>query len=157
VLQRELEQRGYHYRVLNLGVSGETTQDALRRMDRVLATHPSIVVLEFGANDALRGLPAARAEDNLAQMIETFQKSGVQVVLGGMILPESFAPAYLPPFNAMYRGLQSRFGVRLIPFFLDGAAGNPELMQPDAMHPNARGARVVAGSVLRAVEPLLEK
>jgi acyl-CoA thioesterase-1 len=126
-------------------------------MDRVIATHPSIVVLEFGANDALRGLPAARAEDNLAQMIETFQKSGVQVVLGGMILPESFAPAYLPPFNAMYRGLQSRFGVRLIPFFLEGAAGNPELMQPDAPHPNARGARVVAGSVLRAVEPLLQK
>jgi acyl-CoA thioesterase-1 len=157
VLQRDLDNRGYRYRVVNLGESGNTTVDGIRRMQEALAVHPSVVVLEFGVNDALRGLPADAAKANLARLIESFQAAGAQVILGGMILPASLAPGYLPKFNAMYRDVESKYGVTLIPFFLEGVAGRAELMQNDGMHPNAKGAGVVAGTVFRALEPILKK
>lgn len=157
VLQDELRRRGYEYRVLNLGRNGDTTYDALRRLPEALAARPAMVVLEFGANDMLRGLPLTAAQANLARMIGEFHKAGSQVILAGFALPPALSPGYIPRFNGMYPELAAQHGVTLIPSFLEGVAGNPAMMQPDYLHPNAAGARRVAEIVLRTIEPLLRR
>jgi acyl-CoA thioesterase-1 len=157
LLQRELDRKGYRYRVVNLGVSGDTTQDGLARLSMVLAEHPRIVVLEFGANDGLRGQPVSVAEQNQARMIEALQKAGARVVLAGITLPPNYGPEYLNRFNAMYPDLAKRYQLSLIPFLLADVAGKPNLMQRDGLHPNAEGTRLVSENVLRVLEPLLQK
>jgi acyl-CoA thioesterase-1 len=157
VLQKELDRRGYRYRVANFGVSGDTTQDGLARLPMVLADKPALVVLEFGANDGLRGQPVTNTEANLRQMIEAFQKAGAQVVLAGMTLPPNYGPDYIRRFDGMYTDLAARYKLTLIPFFLEGVATRPDLMQRDGLHPSAEGARIVAALVLKYVQPLLKK
>lgn len=157
VLQAELDRAGYRYRVLNFGVSGETTRDGLARLRVVAEAKPAIVVLEFGANDGLRGVPVASARANLARMIEALQSASAQVVLAGMTLPPEFGSQYAGGLEVMYFDLAARYNLPLIPFFLEGVAGHPALMQPDGLHPNAAGARQVAATVLRALESLLGK
>jgi acyl-CoA thioesterase-1 len=157
LLQRDLDSRGYRYRVANWGVSGDTTQDGLERVSLVLAEKPSIVLLEFGANDGLRGQPLAGAESNLSRMIEELQKAGAKVVLAGITLPPNYGPAYIRQFDKMYRDLAARHKVALIPFLLAGVGGNSQLMQKDGLHPNAEGTRVVETTVWKALEPLLKK
>jgi acyl-CoA thioesterase-1 len=157
LLQQELDRRGYRYRVVNMGVSGDTTQDGLERLPLVLAEKPRIVVLEFGANDGLRGQPVSIPERNLAQMAEALEKTGARVVLAGITLPPNYGPEYLRQFDAIYPGLAKRYKMPLIPFLLGGAAGNQKLMQSDGLHPNTEGTRVMVENVWRALEPLLEK
>jgi acyl-CoA thioesterase-1 len=157
LLQRELDRKGYRYRVVNMGVSGDTTQDGLARLPMVLADHPQIVVLEFGANDGLRGQPVTVAEQNQARMIEALQKAGARVVLAGITLPPNYGPEYLNRFDAMYPDLAKRYRVALIPFLLADVAAKPNLMQRDGLHPNAEGTRIVAENVLKQLEPLLQK
>ena len=157
VLQRQLDRRGYHYRVANFGVSGDTTQDGLGRLPMVLAEKPAIVVLEFGANDGLRGQPVAIAESNLSQMIEQFQSAGTQVILAGITLPPNYGPAYIQRFDAMYTSLATKYRLKRIPFLLAGVAGDSRFMQKDGLHPNAEGARIVADTVARSLEALLQK
>jgi len=156
VLQKELDRRGYRYRVANFGVSGDTTQDGLSRLSMVLADKPAVVVLEFGANDGLRGQPVPNTEANLRQMIEAFQKAGTQVVLAGITLPPNYGPDYIRRFNGMYTDLAARYKLTLIPFLLEGVATRPDLMQRDGLHPTAEGARIVAELVLKYVQPLLK-
>jgi acyl-CoA thioesterase-1 len=157
VLQAALDRGGYRYRVVNFGVSGDTTQDGLERMRLVLAEKPRVVVLEFGANDGLRGQPVSVAEANLSQMIEALQKAGITTVLAGITLPPNYGPEYITKFNAMYAALAAKYQLKLIPFLLAGAAGHPELMQRDGLHPNTEGTRLVADNVARVLEPLLDK
>jgi len=157
LLQRELDRKGYRYHVVNMGVSGDTTQDGLARLPMVLAEHPQIVVLEFGANDGLRGQPVSVAEQNQARMIEALQKAGAHVVLAGITLPPNYGPEYLNRFNAMYPELAKRYRLPLLPFLLADVAAKPNLMQRDGLHPNAEGTRLVTQNVLRVLEPLLEK
>jgi acyl-CoA thioesterase I len=157
VLQKELDARGYRYRVVNDGVSGDTTQDGLARVSMVLAEKPAVVVLEFGANDGLRGQPVAMTEANLRQMIETLQKGGTKVVLAGMTLPPNYGADYIRKFEAMYKDLAAQYRLPLIPFFLEGVGGNGSLMQQDGLHPNAAGTRKVAATVLKYVEPELKR
>ena len=157
VLQQELDRRGYSYRVVNLGVSGDTTQDGLARLGQALAERSRIAVLEFGANDGLRGQPVDIAEHNLAQIIEALQGSGQRVVLAGITLPPNYGLAYLEKFDAVFPRLAARYKTPLIPFLLAGVAGNADLMQQDGLHPNASGARLVAETVRRRLEPLLSK
>jgi acyl-CoA thioesterase-1 len=157
VLQQELDRRGYRYRVVNLGLSGDTTQDGLARLPLVLSEKPRIVVLEFGANDGLRGQPVANSESNLAQMVEALEKAGARVVLAGITLPPNYGPEYIRRFTAMYADLAGRYKLPLIPFLLDGVAGNGRLMQSDGLHPNTEGTRLVAGNVARVLGPLLPK
>jgi acyl-CoA thioesterase-1 len=157
LLQRELDSRGYPYRVVNLGVSGNTTQDGLARIGMVLAEKPAVVVLEFGANDGLRGQPLPNIQGNLAQMIEILQKAGARVLLAGITLPPNYGVEYIHGFDAMYRGLAASYKLPLIPFLLAGVAGNPKLMQRDGMHPNAGGTRIVTATVWRALEPILQR
>jgi acyl-CoA thioesterase-1 len=118
---------------------------------------PRLVILEFGANDGLRGQPVSNTENNLAQMIQTLQKAGVQVVLAGITLPPNYGPDYIRRFDAIFPALAERYNLPRIPFLLEGAAGHTNLMQQDGLHPNAAGTRLVAGNVLKVLEPLLTR
>jgi acyl-CoA thioesterase-1 len=157
LLQRDLDAKGYRYRVENMGVSGETTQDGLARLSMVLAQKPALVILEFGANDGLRGQPAAHIQANLGQMIEAFQKAGSRVLLAGITLPPNYGMEYLRRFDAMYPALAAKYKVPLIPFLLVNVAGNNDLMQRDGLHPNAAGERTVAATVGHALAPMLKR
>jgi acyl-CoA thioesterase-1 len=155
-LQRDLTRRGLRYRVVNSGESGDTTADGLRRLPGVLALKPAIVVLEFGANDGIRGLPVAQMQANLERMIEALQESGAHVVLAGMTLPADFGVQYLRSFNGAFPRLVARYKLRSIPYFLAGVAGYPRYVQPDNLHPSAAGAERIAKMVYASVEPLLK-
>jgi acyl-CoA thioesterase I len=157
LLQQELDARSYGYRVVNMGISGDTTQDGLARIGMVLAEKPDIVVLEFGANDGLRGQPVSIMERNLADMIESLQKGGARVLLAGMTLPPNYGEGYIHRFDASYRDLAAKERVPLIPFLLVNVAGNTALMQRDGLHPNAEGTRMVAATVRKAIEPMLKR
>ncbi|HEV3201662.1 MAG TPA: arylesterase [Bryobacteraceae bacterium] len=155
LLQKDLDSRGLRYRVANMGVSGDTTQDGLERVSLVVAERPAIVLLELGANDGLRGQPVAGTEANLSQMIERLQKSGAKVVLAGITLPPNYGPTYIQQFDRMYRDLAARYKLTTIPFLLAGVGGNPQFMQRDGLHPNAQGTRIVEATVFKTLEPLL--
>jgi len=156
LLQQDLDRRRYSYRVVNLGVSGDTTQDGAARLPLLLAEKPVIVVLELGANDGLRGLPVSVAESNLAEIIEAVQKSGARVVLAGMTLPPNYGPAYIRKFEAIYRDLAARYQLAWIPFLLVGVGGHTDLMQRDGLHPNVLGAGRLEVTVMNALIPLLK-
>lgn len=156
-LQRRLDAAGYRYRVVNEGVSGNTTKDGLERIGRVLARKPQIVVLEFGGNDGLRGLPVENTERNMALMIEKLQHSGAKVALAGISLPPQYGGDYISRFNAIYPALAKRFHVPLLPFLLQDVYGVAGDIQTDGVHPTAQGARQVAANVEKLVVPLLKK
>ena len=155
-LQRELNAQGYPWRVVNLGISGDTTVGGLARVQSVTALKPALVLLELGANDGLRGMPVARTRDNLDQMILTFQRAGAKVVLAGMTLPPNYGPDYVTAFTKIYTDLAAKYKLALIPFLLSDII-TPDLryFQRDGVHPTAEGARIVTGTVLRALKPLL--
>ncbi len=156
LLQQDLDKSGYRYHVVNMGVSGDTTQDGLDRLSLVIAAKPSIVVLELGANDGLRGQPVSGIEANLARIIEELQKAGARVVLAGITLPPNYGPAYIAQFDKMYRDLAAKYKTPLIPFLLVGVGGHADLMQRDGLHPTAEGTRIVERTVKGAIEPLLK-
>ena len=155
LLQRDLDARGLRYRVVNAGVSGDTTSDALDRLDSIVALKPAIVILEFGANDGLRGLPVATTRANLDQLLAALGKAGAKVVLAGMTLPPNYGPDYIRSFQRIYPELAAKHKAALIPFLLDGVGGHADLMQHDGLHPNAAGTRKVEETVMRALAPLL--
>src|ERR1017187_5687599 len=157
LLQQDLDARGHRYRIANMGVNGDTTQDGIERLSLVLEEKPAIVLLELGANDGLRGQPVLGTEANLAQMIEALQKAGAKVVLAGITLPPNYGPAYIHQFDQMYRDLAARDKLTMIPFLLAGVGGNPQLMQKDGLHPTAEGTRIVEETVRKTLEPLLKK
>jgi acyl-CoA thioesterase-1 len=156
-LQRNLDRHGYHYRVVNAGISGETTTDALARLATVTALKPVIVIVEFGGNDGLRGLPVATTRSNLEQIIDALKPSGTEIVLAGMTLPPNYGPDYIRKFQSIYTDLAAREKVTLIPFLLAGVAGTTRYMQQDGLHPTAEGNRLVAATVMKYLEPLLNK
>jgi acyl-CoA thioesterase-1 len=156
LLQQDLNRRTLPYRVVNLGVSGDTTQDGLARIPMALAEKPVIVLLELGGNDGLRGIPLSITQANLAQMIEQFQTAGARVVLAGMSLPPNYGPAFIQQFEAMYKNLAAKYRVTLIPFLLEGVGAHDDLMQRDGIHPNAAGARKVEALVMKTLTPLLK-
>jgi acyl-CoA thioesterase-1 len=156
-LQRLLDAAGYQYLVANLGVSGDTTTDGVERLPALLAAHPSVVILEFGGNDGLRGLPVTAARQNMVQMIEAIQRSGAAILLAGMTLPRNYGPEYIQSFEKMYSDLAKSYKLARIPFLLEGVGGHPDLTQPDGIHPTAGGAEIVAANVLKYLAPLLKK
>ncbi len=156
-LQRLIDDAGYDYRVVNFGVSGDTTTDGVERLPAVLSAHPAIVILEFGGNDGLRGLPVSAAEKNLDTMIETLRKSGSRILLAGMTLPRNYGPDYIRSFEKMYVDAAANYKLPRIPFLLEGVGGHPDLTQPDGIHPTAAGARIVAANVMKYLRPMLSK
>ena len=155
-LQRLVDAAGYRYRIVNLGVSGDTTTDGVERLPSVLAMHPAIVILEFGGNDGLRGQPVASAQQNMAGMIEQLGRNGAQVVIAGMTLPRNYGPEYIHSFEQMYVELANQYNLVRIPFLLDGVGGVASLTQPDGLHPTAKGAEIVAATVMKYLKPLLK-
>lgn len=155
-LQRLLNEQGYHYRVLNDGISGNTTKDGVERLPQVLEHHPQIVVVEFGGNDGLRGLPVSTTQSNLATIIQRLQEHHIQVALAGITLPPEYGGVYIQHFNAMYPALAHRFHVPLLPMLLTGVWNVPGLMQEDGVHPTAQGAQQVAKNVDGLIKPLLK-
>jgi acyl-CoA thioesterase-1 len=156
-LQRLIDAGGFKFHVVNMGVSGDTTTDGVERLPSVLALKPKIVILEFGGNDGLRGLPVSGAQQNLAQMIEALNKAGSSVLLAGMTLPRNYGPDYIRSFDQMYVDLAKKYALARIPFLLDGVGGVASLTQPDGIHPTAAGAQIVARTTMKYLEPLLKK
>jgi acyl-CoA thioesterase-1 len=156
LLQKDLDQRGLKYRVVNMGISGDTTQDGLGRVMLAISEHPVIVLLELGANDGLRGIPVATTQANLAQMIEAFQGAAARVVLAGMTLPPNYGQQYISQFEQVYRDLAAKYKIKLIPFLLEGVGGHSEFMQRDGLHPNAAGARKVEALVMGTLAGMLQ-
>ncbi len=155
-LQRLLDARGAAYRVVNEGISGNTTKDGLARIDRVLALHPALVIVEFGGNDGLRGLPIADTRRNLDTILHKLTSSGAAVALAGITLPPSYGGDYVHQFNETYVLLAKKYKVPLLPFILEGAYGVDGMIQPDGIHATARGNEVVARNVERLIEPQLK-
>ncbi len=154
-LQKQLDAKNLGVGVVNAGVSGETTSDALARVDTILAGKPDIVVVEFGGNDGLRGLPVATTRRNLDQLLDKISKSGAKIVLAGMTLPPNYGTEYITGFEQLYRDLAKKYNATLIPFLLKGVGGNPDLMQNDGIHPNAEGNRIVGDTVFQYVQKVL--
>jgi acyl-CoA thioesterase-1 len=146
-LEKKLQAEGYHWRVINAGISGETSSGALARIRWILAQHPDIVILETGANDGLRGMPLALLRENISKAVQLLQKGGVRVVLAGMQVVRNLGPDYTKGFAEIYPAVARKRQVILIPFFLEGVAGEPSLNQEDTIHPNPAGYRLVAETV----------
>lgn len=156
-LQTLLDDSGYHYRIENQGVSGDTTTDGLARIDNVIAAHPALVLLEFGGNDGLRGVPVDSTRDNLEQMIQRIQAAKIPLVLLGITLPPNYGPDYVKPFTAIFPALAAKYKIKLMPFLLLHVYQDHALMQPDGIHPNGSGNLIVAQDVFHLIQPLLKK
>lgn len=156
-LQDLLDRDGYRYRVDNQGVSGDTTTDGLARIDNVLAVHPALVILEFGGNDGLRGIPVEATEKNLDEMISRITQADIPLVLLGITLPPNYGPDYVKPFTAMFPELAKKYHLKFMPFLLIDVYKHPDMMQPDGIHPNGKGNEVVARDVFELIQPLLKK
>jgi acyl-CoA thioesterase I len=156
-LQRRLDELGYRYRVVNAGVSGDTTAGGLRRVSWVLNGHPDLVILELGGNDGLRGLDIDQTRANLEGIILRLKQAGVITVLAGMKLPPNYGRDYTTRFESMYRDLATQHDLPLIPFLLDGVGGDRTLNQPDGIHPTGEGYRIVVDNVLETLKPLLNR
>lgn len=157
-LQKRLDAAGDRYRVANLGISGDTTEGGVSRIDSATSLKPSIVLLELGGNDGLRGMPLASTESNLDQMIRAFQSAGAKIVLAGMTLPPNYGPDYIHGFEKIHKDLAAKYKLTLIPFLMsDIVTRDMRYIQPDGIHPTAAGAEIISGTVLKAMQPLLKK
>ena len=155
-LQKILDDSNYPYRVINEGVSGNTTKDGVDRLAHIIALHPQLVVVEFGGNDGLRGLPIEQTKKNMSTIVDELQASGAKVALAGITLPPDYGPDYIAKFNAMYPALAKQYKVPLLPFLLKDVYGVPGDMQDDATHATAQGNKQVAANVAGLIEPMLK-
>jgi acyl-CoA thioesterase I len=156
-LQKDLDAVGYNYRVVNEGISGNTTKDGVDRLSSILALKAAVVVVEFGGNDGLRGLRIEDSRTNMDKMVGTLKASGTKVVLAGITLPPDYGPDYIKQFNATYAMLAAKYRVPLLPFLLNGVFGVDGMMQADKTHATSKGNEVVARNILPLVLPLLKK
>ncbi len=156
LLVKRLETRQPPFRVINASVSGETSAGGLTRLPEVLATHhPKLTILALGANDGLRGLPSRETARNLETMVRLLQKQGSEVLLVGMQLPPNYGPAYTRKFLALYSEVARSRRVRLVPFLLEGMAGQRQRFQADGLHPDAEAQPVLLDNVWRELSPML--
>jgi len=157
LLQKKFDQEKLPWRVVNQGVSGDTTSGGVARMQRAIERLPAVVLLELGGNDGLRGLPLTSTRDNLEKMIKMFQAAGAQVVLAGMTLPPNYGPDYVKGFEKIYSDLAAKYKTRLIPFLLvDIVTKDMKYFQPDGIHPTQEGAKIVADTVMKTLRPVLK-
>jgi acyl-CoA thioesterase I len=157
LLEARLRRAGFAYRVINAGVSGDTTAGGRRRLDWVLRSRPEVVIVALGANDGLRGQPVAAVRDNLTAIVTRLREAGTRVLLVGMRLPPNYGEAYATEFSEAFRAVARGTSVAFVPFLLAGVAGEPSLNQADGIHPNAAGHRIVAEHVWPSLQPLLRR
>jgi acyl-CoA thioesterase-1 len=156
LLQRKLDEKNYRYRVVNAGVSGDTSAGGARRIDWALEGNVKFLILELGGNDALRGQPVTIMKKNLAQIIERAQSRDVTVILAGMEAPPNLGEDYTRAYRQVFRDLAKQYKLAFIPFVLEGVGGRAEFNQPDGIHPNAEGEKIMTENVWRVLEPLLK-
>lgn len=156
-LEQKLKAKGHNVAVINAGVSGETTAGGVSRVNSIIAYEPDLVILELGANDALRGLPPGQAAENLAAIIRALMAKQIPILLTGMRAPVNMGPQYAGLFDKIYPNLAKTYGLKLYPFFLDGVALNAQYNLPDGIHPNAEGIRIITDRILPYVEPFIKE
>jgi acyl-CoA thioesterase-1 len=156
-LQRDLNAAGYHYQVLNRGTSGATTKDAVAALPAVLSLHPDIAIVEFGGNDGLRGLPLDQTRRNLDQVLTALEAAHVKILLAGITLPPNYGPDYIRSFQNLYRTLAEHHRVAFVPMIYKDLIQVPGTIQPDGIHPTAKGSAILAKTLLPALKPLLGK
>lgn len=156
-LQAALTEAGYKTTVANAGVSGDTSSAGLARLDWSVPDEAQLVILELGANDALRGISPELTEKNLDQMLARLQTRGIPVLLAGMIAPPNMGTEYATKFNPLYQKLADKYQVKLYPFFLDGVAADKTLLLEDGMHPNPQGVKIMVQNILPDVKAMLDQ
>lgn len=155
-MQKDLDADHQPWHVVNLGISGDTTEGGVSRIDSATSLHPSIVILELGGNDGLRGMPISSTRANLEQMIVAFRNAGAKVVLAGMTLPPNYGPDYIRDFQGVYKDLAAQHKLIFIPFIMqDIITKDLRYIQSDGIHPTAQGSEIIAHTVLKAIHPLL--
>jgi acyl-CoA thioesterase-1 len=152
LLERALAEKGIATKIANAGVSGDTAEDGLARLDWSVPQGTQGVILELGANDALRGMDPSACEKALDAIIGELKERGIAVLLCGMYAPRNLGAEYVAAFDAIYPKLSAKYGLALYPFFLDGVAGDGALTQSDGLHPNAEGVRAIVGRILPTVQ-----
>ena len=157
ILQRTIDEAGYEFEVVNAGLSGDTSAGGVRRLDWALEGDVRVLIVAFGGNDGLRGLPVAQMKENLSTIIARAQERGIVVILAGMEAPPNFGQEYATAFRQGFREVALKERVIFIPFLLKDVAGRGELNQGDGIHPNVQGARVMAATVWAVLEPLLDQ
>ena len=155
LVEKRLEEEGIPVRVLNAGVSGDTTAGGLARLDWLLSQKPDVVVVGLGGNDGLRGLPLEQAGSNLREIVRRSRDAGARVLLLGMQIPPNYGPEYARGFSEMYPSIAREMDVPLVPFLLEGVGGVADLNQPDGIHPTADGQEKVADVVTPFVAEVL--
>lgn len=159
ILQQKIDSLGLSYRVVNAGLSGETTSGGKNRIDWVLKQNVDVFVLELGANDGLRGIPVAETKNNLQEIIDFVREQNpeIEIILAGMQIPPNMGQEYTREFRAIFPDLAEENNVKLIPFLLEDVAGIPELNQQDGIHPTAEGQEILAENVWDVLKPILIK
>ncbi|MBZ9651436.1 arylesterase [Psychroflexus montanilacus] len=159
LMQNRLDSLGYNYEVVNAGLSGETTASGKNRIDWVLNQKVDVFVLELGANDGLRGIPLAETRQNLQEIIDIVKKENpdTKIVLAGMQIPPNMGQEYTSEFRSIFPELAEKNDIELIPFLLEGVAGNEDLNQQDGIHPTAEGYKIVRENVWSVLKNLVEK
>jgi len=156
-LQKKLDAQGYQYEVVNQGTSGATTKDALARLPFVLRLHPAIVIVEFGGNDGLRGLPVEETHNNLDQLLSILEKAHVKIVFAGITLPPDYGPDYIHSFQQIFRDLAAQHHLAFVPMLYQNLVHVPGTIQDDGIHPTAKGSAIIADTLLPVLKPLLRK
>jgi len=156
-LQQKLDSLGYHYKVNNQGTSGATTKDAVADLRSILLLHPEVVIVEFGGNDGLRGLPPDQTRRNLDQVLTTLEASHIKILLAGITLPPNYGKDYIDSFDQVFRDLAAKHHTAFIPMIYKNLINVPNTIQQDGIHPTAQGSEIIANTLLQALKPMLRK
>ena len=156
-LQRDLDKLGYRYKVDNAGTSGATTKDAVAKVRSIVALHPALVIVEFGGNDGLRGLPLDQTRRNLDAVLTTIENGHIRVLLAGITLPPNYGPDYVHQFDQVFVDMAAKHRTALVPMIYKNLVNVPGTIQGDGIHPTANGSEIIAKTLLAALKPLLHK
>lgn len=156
-LQKKLDSHSYPYKVINQGTSGATTKDAAASLRTILQLHPEIVIVEFGGNDGLRGLPLEQTQRNLDQVLTTLEAAHIKVLLAGITLPPNYGPDYIHQFEQVYRDMAAKHHAAFVPMIYKDLIHVPNTIQQDGIHPTAKGSDILADTLLAALKPMLRK
>jgi len=152
-----MDAHGYGYKVVNEGTSGATTKDALATLPYILRLHPAIVIVEFGGNDGLRGLPVSDTRNNLDQILTALEMAHIKILLAGITLPPDYGPDYIRSFDAIFRDLAAKHHIALVPMLYKDLVNVAGTIQGDGIHPTAKGSAIIAGTLFPVLRPLLRK
>lgn len=156
-LQRDLDHRGFAYKVSNMGTSGATTKDAVSNLRAVLQAHPTVVIVEFGGNDGLRGVPPDQTRKNLDTVLAALNNAHIKVLLAGITLPPNYGTDYIRAFDQVFRDLALKHRAAFVPMIYKDLINEPGTIQSDGIHPTAKGSEIIANTLLPQLTPLLHK